>query len=94
MKIEFDQAKSMHNAQMRKLPFEMVEFFEFDTAHLFQDLRKDYDEVRMIAYGYIADRLHVLCFKPIAKGHIRVISLRKANKKEQKKYGEETRTIH
>ncbi len=87
--FEFDLSKSKKNAQERALPFEMVEFFEFDTAVLVEDARKDYKETRMLAYGYIAERLHVLCFKPVTKHHIRIISLRKANRRELKKYEEE-----
>ena len=94
MRLEFDKAKSNKNSRERGLPFEMVELFEFDTAIIMQDMRKEYGETRIIAYGHIDGRLHVLCFKPIARHHIRVISLRKANAKEQKRYGEEAQTIH
>ena len=48
-------------------------------------MRKDYPERRIIAVGYLDDRLHVLCFSETALG-IRVISFRKANKREEKGY--------
>jgi uncharacterized DUF497 family protein len=50
------------------------------------DDRCDYGEVRHIAVGYLDNRLHVLCFIETSTG-LRVISLRKANSREAKKYG-------
>jgi uncharacterized DUF497 family protein len=38
-----------------------------------------------VAIGYIGLRLHVLCFTPI-DGGVRIISLRKANQREVKRY--------
>lgn len=46
---------------------------------------KIYPEVRYCALGYINSRLYALVFTETALG-IRVISLRKANKREVKKY--------
>ncbi|WP_399256094.1 BrnT family toxin [Terriglobus tenax] len=48
-------------------------------------------EYRIIALGYLDDRLHVLCFIPIRDG-IRVISLRKANEREAKHSGKKKTT--
>ena len=90
MKIEFDTEKSEKNAKERGLPFTKAGQFDHETALLVEDMRKDYGEQRILAYGYIGSRLHVLCFKPINRSHIRVISLRKANKREEKFYEENT----
>lgn len=49
------------------------------------DLRKDYGENRYIAAGFLAGRLHILVFTPTADG-IRVISFRKANRRELRRY--------
>ena len=89
MKVEFDEAKSSWNVRERGLPFTAVKRFEFDTSIRAQDLRHDYGEVRMRALGFLDGRLHMLCFKPIGRNHIRVISLRKANAKERKTYEKE-----
>ena len=43
-----------------------------------------------MAVGFMGERLHVLCFTPVAGG-IRVISFRKANAREVRNY-EQTRT--
>lgn len=92
MKIEFDPAKSARNESERGLPFTLAKYFDFETACKARDMRRDYKEIRVIAYGFIGPRLHMLCFKPV-KGGIRVISLRKANKRERRKYAKE-KEIH
>ena len=48
-------------------------------------ISKNYPEQRFVAVGYLEDRLHVLCFSETNLG-IRVISLRKANQREEKRY--------
>ena len=89
MHVEFDTAKNERNIRERGISFTQASRFEFDTSIRAQDLRRDYGEVRMRALGFIDGRLHMLCFKPIGKNHIRVISLRKANVKERKTYEKE-----
>ena len=75
MKFEFEPNKNLHNLQSRQLPFTCVANFNFDTALVAQDIRKDYPEQRFVALGFLDDRLHVLCFTPI-DGGLRVISFR------------------
>ena len=60
--------------------------FEWDTAVVREDTRKPYAEPRFQATGYIGDRLHVMVF--CIRAAVRVISLRKANKREEKSYAE------
>jgi uncharacterized DUF497 family protein len=81
MKIEFDPDKNEKNIAGRGLSFERVAEFDFSTAVMEQDMRKPYPEVRYVATGWRDQRLHVLCFTPIHDG-IRVISFRKANRRE------------
>ena len=85
MRIEFDPKKNEANLRDRQLPFVRVADFDFDTAAIAQDDRKLYPEVRFVALGFLDARLHVLCFTPI-DGGIRVISFRKANKREINDY--------
>ncbi|NBI42351.1 BrnT family toxin [[Haemophilus] felis] len=85
MKIEFDSNKSEKNSQERGLPFDDVKAFDWQTAVIIPDVRFDYPEPRLTATGFIDERLYVICFTPIVRG-IRVISFRKANKREVKKY--------
>ena len=86
MLIAFDQAKNDANIRDRGLSFEWAAEFDFSTARIWQDTRKPYPEVRMLALGYLGVRLHVLCFTPVADG-VRVISFRKANQREGDKHG-------
>lgn len=92
MKIEFDPAKSEKNARERGLPFLAVEEFEWETAVFSADDRYPYPETRFTALGFIGSRLHVVCFTPVAGG-MRVISFRKANDREVRRY-EEEKTAH
>jgi uncharacterized DUF497 family protein len=85
MHISFDSAKSAKNLLARGISFELAAEFEWDSALLVEDLRKDYGERRFQALPLIGDRLHMMVFTPRAnKAH--VISLRKANKREVKRY--------
>lgn len=85
MLIEFDATKNERNLVERNLSFEQVAEFDFSTAIVEADDRRVYSEVRYVAVGFLGLRLHVLCFTPVAGG-IRVISFRKANKREVKDY--------
>ncbi len=85
MRISFDPAKNERNVRNRGLSFESAAEFDFEGALYAVDERHDYGEVRYIAVGMLGVRLHVLCFAEIVNG-IRVISFRKANAREVKRY--------
>ena len=89
MNIEFDDAKSRRNARERGLPFDRAAEFEWETAIYEEDARKEYGERRIVAIGFLEDRLQVLCFTPIEDG-ARIISFRKANRREVNAYEQET----
>ncbi|MBF0398511.1 MAG: BrnT family toxin [Desulfobacterales bacterium] len=89
MKIEFDHAKSDKNIIERGLPFNKTGEFDWNNAVYYADDRFPYPEERIIALGFINVRLHVICFTPIDDG-VRIISFRKANKREIKYYEQET----
>jgi uncharacterized DUF497 family protein len=88
VKISFDPFKSERNAQERGLPFDRVYEFDFDNAVIWPDLRFEYPEPRFIATGFVGDRLHVVCYTPVADG-IRVISFREANDREMRTYAQQ-----
>ena len=85
MKIKYEAVKNDANVRERGLSFDRAVMFDFDSALVEQDNRKDYPEVRYVAIGYLESRLHVLCFTGV-DGGIRVISFRKANSREVKIY--------
>ena len=85
MKIEFDSVKNEKNICERGLSFELAIHFEIDTALIEIDGRHNYDELRFNALGLIEERLYHMTYT-LRGNIIRVISLRKANKREVKKY--------
>jgi uncharacterized DUF497 family protein len=85
MKISFDPAKNERNIAERGLSFDLAAEFEWADALIIQDDRRDYGEPRFQALGYIGERLHVLVFTPRGQA-LHVISLRKANLREVKRY--------
>ncbi len=89
MEISFDSAKNVLNIELRDLSFERAADFEFETALFSQDLRHDYGEVRMRALGWLDKRMHALVFVETKLG-IRVVSFRKANKREVSIYESQT----
>jgi len=83
--IRFNPAKNASNIASRGLSFELVELSEWATALMEEDTRKAYGERRFQVLGYIGERLHAMVFTP-REGKVHVISLRKANSREVKKY--------
>lgn len=87
MTIKFDEAKSSKNVRHRGLPFSMVADFQWETALVIRDDRRDYGEERSLAFGAINSELYALVFT-VRDDNIRVISLRRANRKERKRWSE------
>ena len=81
MKLSYDPAKSAKNLQERGFSFDKAAEFDWDNALIDEDARKPYPERRYQAVGTVAGRVHVLVFTPTSDG-VRIISFRKANKKE------------
>ena len=87
MTYEWDSAKAEINEAKHGVAFEAALDFDWDTALVAEDDRFDYGEPRFIAFGLIADRLHVLVYTMRGET-VRIISLRKANEKEETIYDE------
>lgn len=88
--LTYDPAKSERNAARRSLPFTLAEEFDWTTALIAEDTRKDYGEPRYQALGLIGGHLHMLMFTPRGK-NVHVISLRKANRRERTRYAAQAR---
>ena len=84
MEITYDPRKNERNIRERDLPFDRAADFDFETAVIISRIRDG--DIRRLAIGYLDDRLHVLCYIPQSDG-IRVISFRKANRREAKHCG-------
>ncbi|OGI61482.1 MAG: toxin [Candidatus Muproteobacteria bacterium RBG_16_60_9] len=91
MSISYDPAKNEKNIAERGISFERATEFEWSSALIVEDTRKDYGESRFQALGYIGKRLHVLVFTPRAD-QVHVISLRNANRREVKRYEAQTQS--
>ena len=82
---EWDPRKAISNLEKHGVAFEDVVGFHWDEALVIPDRRQEYGEPRFLAYGLIGSRLHALVFTP-RSGRIRVISLRKANSREVRRW--------
>ncbi len=85
MKIEYNITKSETNIKERGISFDLVKYFEIDSAVIEPDNRFDYDEQRFNAIGYIGNIMYNMTYT-MRFDIVRVISLRKADKKEIRKY--------
>ena len=91
MNVTFDPAKDAVN--LAKHGFSLLDAvgFEWETAVVWPDTRRDYGEPRIVALGYIGLRIMCVVFvdrPPEQPTERRVISLRKANTREVKRYAE------
>ncbi|RAP39458.1 hypothetical protein BYZ73_20385 [Rhodovulum viride] len=86
MRIEFDQSKRDGTLEARGL--DMAAAAEvFDGPHMtVEDDRADYGETRLITIGFMSGRMVVLAWTERGDAR-RIISMRKANDREQKAYG-------
>ncbi len=85
MKITFDTAKRNTTLAERGIDFSDAAIVLQGETFCFEDDRKVYGEKRMVAYGFLKDRMVVVVFVP--RGDItHIVSMRKANDREQKKY--------
>jgi uncharacterized protein len=85
VKIEFDLAKSARNAKERGLPFERFVDLDLEVGIIEPDTRRDYGEDRYLVSAPLEGRLHVACIC-IRGDASRIISLRKANDREVRRY--------
>lgn len=88
MGISYDPKKDAQNVRERKVSFALAHDFEWNSAYVREDTRKNYGERRYQALGEIAGRLYMVVFTP-RRGDVHVISSRKANRREIKRYEEE-----
>ena len=88
MKYLFDPAKDRVNLAKHGVSLALAEILFAGRYRAIVDDRFDYGEVRQVAFGAIQERLFVCVF--VDRGaERRVISLRKANSREVRRYGEE-----
>lgn len=86
MDLEWDEDKRRSNLEKHGLDFGEVQYLDWDNATLVQDQRYPYAEPRFWAFAMRARRLYFVAFCMRGK-KVRIISFRKANGKEQRRYG-------
>jgi len=87
MNVEFDETKRAWTLRERGLDFaEAAKLFDGSEFTL-EDDRFEYDEVRFQTYGLLNGRLVMVAWTPIESG-IRVISMRRCNEREQRKFAQ------
>jgi uncharacterized protein len=86
MQFEWDSVKAALNLEKHGIGFELAALIFLDDGRLTAiDDRFDYGEDRLITIGHIDERLHVVVYTH-TEDIIRIISARKANKREQARY--------
>jgi uncharacterized protein len=91
LKFEFDPGKDTANRRKHGISLERAVDFDWAEARIGPDTRRDYGEPRFIATGLIEGRLHVMVFARRGDA-MRVIGLRKANRREAKRHEEKKET--
>ena len=86
MEFEFDPAKRNATLQIRGLDMARAPNVFAGATLTVEDNRKDYGEPRYITIGFLANRMVILAWTQRGKVR-RIISMRKANEREQAVYG-------
>lgn len=87
MRIEFDSAKDTTNQIKHGLSLAMAGELDWEAALVWVDVRFEYKEMRMIALAPKTGILYYVAF--VDRGEARrIISLRRANRREVKHYVE------
>ena len=86
MIYEWDERKSRANVSKDGLNFADAEEVLSGRCVTFVDDRFDYGEERLITLGLLAGRVVVIAHAPRGDDITRIISMRKANRREQKIY--------
>ena len=91
MNLTFDPGKDAANQAKHGFLLLDAASLEWDSAVVWPDQRREYDEPRMVALGYIGLRIMTVVFvdrPPKQPTERRIVSWRKANSREVKRYAE------
>lgn len=85
MRIEFDPAKDAVSQAKHGVSLAMAVELDWEAALVWVDGRFEYEELRMIALAPRTETLYYVAF--VQRGEARrIISLRRANRREVKRY--------
>ncbi len=92
MCIEFDPTKDASNRLKHGVSLAMAAELDWDAAWVWVDERVEYNEMRMIALAPKTAILYYVAF--VDRGDVRrIISLRRANRREVKHYVDNDETL-
>lgn len=86
MKFEWDEAKNRANIQKHGVDLADAEEMFRGVLVVDPDIREDYGEKRWVGLGMIGGRIAYVVFSEAKPEVIRIISLRKASRRECKQY--------
>jgi uncharacterized DUF497 family protein len=86
MRFEWDESKRAANLVKHGLDFADLGRLDWERAAILEDRRFGYGEMRYWAFGMMDSQLHLVAFTKRGES-LRVISFRRASKKERKRYG-------
>lgn len=86
MPITFDPAKNAWNIAERGLSFEEAAELDWQTALVREDDRHGYGETRLRVLALLRGRLHAAVVTHRGGDELRVISFRRANRREKRLY--------
>ncbi|MEZ5673526.1 MAG: BrnT family toxin [Thiotrichaceae bacterium] len=85
MEYQWDEAKRQANLKKHRIDFIDIVHFDWESAKVIEDDRESYGEQRFNTCGFLLGRLVIVTFT-VRDEQLRIISLRKATKHEQKYY--------
>ncbi len=92
MRIEFDPTKDASNRLKHGVSLAMAAELDWNAAWVWVDERFKYNEMRMIALAPKTEILYYVAF--VDRGDVRrIVSLRRANRREVKHYVENDETL-
>jgi len=86
MEFEWNEGKRQKNLAKHGLDFADVPFLDWETATVIEDRRRDYGEPRYWTFATWRGRIHFVAFT-VRSTKIRIISFRRANRKEVRNHG-------
>jgi len=89
MEFDWDEAKRARTLEERGVDFAEAAHADWKRAAQRIDARKDYGEARFVVLVPLRDRLHVIAYT-VRNGTRRIISMRKANPREEARYVDPT----
>jgi uncharacterized DUF497 family protein len=91
MDLEWDETKDAENRRKHGISLADAARLDWTAGDIDPDTRRDYGEARWTAKAPLDGKLHVCAFT-LRNGRRRIISLRKANLRERRSYGDRRKT--